>query len=85
MDVLLIPGGGYYTIDAIQAKDLAEAIGPRVTVPMHYRGEDFGYDVIGTLEDFTKLCHDVVYYEGPQLEVTAGTERQTAVLRLQRR
>ncbi len=36
-DALLIPVGGYYTIDADKATALCESIGPRVVVPMHYK------------------------------------------------
>lgn len=62
-DVLLIPVGGYFTIDAAQAHEIAGKIGARITVPMHYRGEDYGYDVIGPLSDYTALCSDVVYLD----------------------
>ncbi len=55
VDVLLIPVGGYYTIDARQAAELARLIAPGITVPMHYRGEGFGYDVIGGVEEFLAL------------------------------
>ena len=55
-DALLIPVGGYYTIDAKTAKKVADAIAPRVLVPMHYRFGAHGYPEIGTLEDFLPLC-----------------------------
>lgn len=55
-DALLIPVGGYYTIDAETAKAVADAIAPRVTVPMHYRFGTHGYDEIGTLDEFLALC-----------------------------
>ena len=61
LDVLLIPVGGYYTIDAAGAAAVADALGARITVPMHYRGEGFGYDVIGTLDSFTALRDNVRY------------------------
>ena len=35
VDVLLIPVGGFYTIDAAQAKTMADAINARVVIPMH--------------------------------------------------
>ena len=60
IDVLLIPVGGYYTIDAKTACRVAEAVGARLTVPMHYRGTGFGYDVIGPVEDFLRLREPVV-------------------------
>ena len=51
---LLIPVGGYFTIGPEQAAALAERLQPSITVPMHYRGAGFGYEVIGPVEDF--LC-----------------------------
>ena len=83
LTALLIPVGGYYTIDAAQASALADELDPTVVIPMHYRGEGFGYDVIGPLESFTALRSDVREYPGGRLELTAGTEKQTAVLKPQ--
>ena len=54
-DALLIPVGGYYTIDAKTAKKVADAIAPRVLVPMHYRFGAHGYPEIGTLDEFLAL------------------------------
>lgn len=36
-DILMIPVGGFFTIDAVQAKETAEALGARIILPMHYR------------------------------------------------
>ncbi len=83
LDVLLIPVGGYYTIDAVQAHELAERLSPRILIPMHYRGEGFGYDSLGTLEEFTGLRKDKRVYDGPTLYVTKKLQPQTAVLRFQ--
>lgn len=80
LTALLIPVGGYYTIDAAQASALAGELAPTVVIPMHYRGEGFGYDVIGPLEDFTALRQDVKEH-GSTLELTPETARQTAVLK----
>ena len=77
---LLIPVGGHFTIDAGQAHTLAEELAPTVTIPMHYRTENFGFDVIGTLEEFTRLRGNVVEYPGGELELAPGLDRQTAVL-----
>lgn len=81
LDALLIPVGGYYTIDGAAAKKLTDRLRPRVVIPMHYRLGNMGYDVIGELSDFTSLCGDVTYYETNTLELTADTPAQTAVLR----
>ena len=80
LDALMIPVGGFYTIDAKQARALVDQLKPRVTVPMHYRGSSFGYDVIGPLEDYLELCGDVVRYPGNVLVLDKDTPGQTAVL-----
>ena len=80
LDALLIPVGGYYTIDASQAQELVEELKPRIVVPMHYRSDTFGYEVIARLEDFLALRSDVVRYPGSALELTPHTPTQTAVL-----
>lgn len=81
LSALMIPVGGHYTIDAAQAHKLAGELAPTVVIPMHYRRDGFGYDVIGTLEAFTTLCGDVAAYPGSELELTPETGSQTAVLR----
>ena len=80
VDALLIPVGGHFTIDAATAVQVIDAIGPRVVVPMHYRLGGMGYDVIGTLDQFTALRTDLRRYDGNTLELTPDTPRQTAVL-----
>ncbi len=82
VDVLLLPVGGFYTIDAPTAKRVADSIGASVTVPMHYRGDGFGYAEIGTLDAFTSLCDDVVYAEGNSFQPVYGEDRKTLVLKL---
>ena len=50
---------------------------------MHYRGESFGYDVLGTLEDFTALCDCVVEYPGNSIELNEEMLQQVAVVKPQ--
>lgn len=52
IDVLLIPVGGYYTIDAAQAKSVIGAVKPKITVPMHYRFKDRGLAPLAEIDDF---------------------------------
>ena len=80
LTALLIPVGGHFTIDAAQANQLANELAPTVVIPMHYRLDGFGYDVIGTLDQFTALRADVKEY-GSELELTPETAKQTAVLK----
>lgn len=81
LDAMMIPVGGYYTIDAQQAKALVDELKPRVVIPMHYRSEEygFGFDVIGTGEEFLALCDNVVRYDTNVVELTPDTPTQVAV------
>ncbi len=67
VDVLLIPVGGHFTIDQNTAADLAEAIGARITVPMHFRGPGFGYALIGRVEPFLRRRDPVLRLDGSEL------------------
>jgi len=80
LDVLMIPVGGFFTIDAKEAHDLVKELNPRIVIPMHYRTDSFGYDKIGRLEEFTRLCDNVVRYDTNTIEVDKKTPPQTAVL-----
>lgn len=80
IDVLMIPVGGYYTIDAEEAANLSIKLSPRVVIPMHYRSETFGYPVIGVLDEFTKRMKNVVVYDTDTFELTPKVKPQVAVL-----
>ena len=54
-DLLMIPVGGFFTINCRQAFRLCEQTDPKVVVPMHYRGKGFGYNQISGREEFTDL------------------------------
>lgn len=84
-DAILIPVGGYYTIDAAQAKNVADSIGVAVVVPMHYRNGTVGFDVLSTLEAFTGLypAEMVKKYDGT-LTLTQNMPKQVAVMTISR-
>lgn len=54
VDVLLIPVGGNYTIDAETAKEYVDRLMPEVVIPMHYRSKDCRID-IGKVNEFIDL------------------------------
>jgi L-ascorbate metabolism protein UlaG (beta-lactamase superfamily) len=53
VDVLLVPVGGFFTIDAKMATRVCEKIGPKVAIPMHYKTSKCGYP-IAKVDDFLK-------------------------------
>ena len=81
-DVLMVPVGGTYTVDHAGAISAQAWLLPRVTIPMHYRGDDFGFDNIDTVDEFLNYFapSDVCRYETNTLEVTADTRSQLALL-----
>ena len=53
-NVLLVPVGGHYTIDAVTAKKYVDAINPQLVIPMHYAVPQGTID-IGMVDDFVDL------------------------------
>ena len=81
VDALLIPVGGFYTIDAATARELADAIDAQLVIPMHYRGEGFGYDVIETVQPFLDLTKNVEFVDGSSIELPDFGAPRTVVLK----
>ena len=82
VDALLIPVGGYYTIDAGTARELADAIDAQLVIPMHYRGEGCGLAEIDTVEPFLALSKNVEFADGPSIELPDFGAPRTVVLKL---
>ena len=61
-DLLFVPIGGNYTIDAKQAKELVDKIKPKHVIPMHYKTENCNIS-IAPLNEFISLFPSVSYYE----------------------
>jgi len=45
IDILLIPVGGNYTIDAKKAVEVISQIEPRIIIPMHYKTKELKIDI----------------------------------------
>jgi L-ascorbate metabolism protein UlaG (beta-lactamase superfamily) len=52
-DILLIPVGGKYTLDAKKAVEVVSQIEPRIVIPMHYKTEGVKMEIDG-VEKFIK-------------------------------
>lgn len=79
VDVLLIPVGGFYTIDAAEADQATAKIKPRVAVPMHYRTEKLGFD-IATVEPFVNGKSNVINIGESEVKIDpAKLPREAAV------
>ncbi len=83
-DVVMVPVGGFFTIDAAQARDTVEALHARVTLPMHYKTRANADWPIAPVDDFVALMNGAE--EVDLLRVTAGDlkcQPEVAVLRPQ--
>jgi L-ascorbate metabolism protein UlaG (beta-lactamase superfamily) len=69
VDVLLLPVGGTFTVDAAAAHEVADQLAARVTIPMHYKTDKLGFDIDG-VEAFTQGEKDVKRL-GTDVEVRA--------------
>lgn len=70
VNVLLIPVGGTYTIDAEMAKEYVDRIMPDVVIPMHYREKGCTID-IDKVDEFIDMFDEecVEEIEGGELEL----------------
>ena len=84
-DVLMIPVGGFFTIDASTARETAKLLQARVILPMHYKTRANGDWPIAPVEEFTGL-YDTPAEELDLLRVAEGDlmcQPEVAVLKPQ--
>lgn len=81
-NVLMMPIGGFYTIDAKQAMDVAHQLNADVILPMHYRFDGHGPEVIAELSDFLDLAdREVVHCDGNSIDIDENIKREIVVLK----
>lgn len=83
VNVLLIPVGGTYTIDAEMAKEYVDRIMPEVVIPMHYRDKGCKLD-IDKVDAFLNLFDDVEEADESSIELMRNDlkdDTQIVVLR----
>ena len=75
VDVLFIPVGGTYTIDALGAKKYIDCLQPKVVIPMHYKPEDGALD-IAPIHTFLSLYspRDIQFVQDGVLEIDKQTQ-----------
>ncbi|TSC84107.1 MAG: hypothetical protein G01um101416_1137 [Microgenomates group bacterium Gr01-1014_16] len=80
IDVVLVPVGGVYTIDAKIAAEVVKQVDPWVVIPMHYK--QLNLELAG-VEDFLKEMGKPEVQPDPKFVITADrmpTELQVVVL-----
>ena len=72
VDVLLIPVGGNYTIDAKVATEVSDKLAARVIIPMHYNNERCSSFPVAGVEDFLQGKGGVSRLDTSEAEFKAG-------------
>jgi L-ascorbate metabolism protein UlaG (beta-lactamase superfamily) len=83
VDVLLIPVGGFFTIDHEEAAEVVEALDPRIVIPMHYKTDKIDFQ-IAAVDQFLATQKAVEQRNDSTLEVTGANmpaKRVAVVLR----
>lgn len=70
VDVLLIPVGGFFTIDAATASQICQQLRPRLAIPMHYKTSKLDYPLAG-VEDFLRGKSAVKRLESSEIDIKA--------------
>jgi L-ascorbate metabolism protein UlaG (beta-lactamase superfamily) len=78
--VLMMPVGGFYTIDAQAATQVMSTLKPRLVIPMHFKTSKCGFP-IATVDDFLANKTNVKKLKVSEITVTrenlpAATEIQ---------
>ena len=75
VDVLLVPVGGVYTLDAAGAAEVVKQLKPSVTVPMHYKTPDLKF-ALEPVDAFLTITGKGEMAGIQEIELEKGTLRQ---------
>ncbi len=71
IDVLLIPVGGFFTIDARAASRVCDQLKPGVVIPMHYKNDKCAFPIAG-VDEFLRGKDNVTRLDSSEVEFQAG-------------
>ena len=70
-DILMVPVGGYFTIDADEAAQVVRQLKPKIVIPMHFKTEKLGFPIAGR-EGFLETQDNVVLTGESEVDILAG-------------
>lgn len=80
IDVMLMPVGGFFTMEPEDVRKLVEELQPRMLIPMHYRGKGFGYDVIAPVDNYLSLCDSGEIFRAGKSQITLPEDMKTGTV-----
>lgn len=69
VDILMIPVGGYYTVEIAEADYIIAQLNPKIVLPMHYRNDVVDF-VPNTLDDFLKEKANIKRLNSAELKIS---------------
>ena len=73
VDVLMVPVGGTYTINAKQAAEVVNMISPKIVIPMHAKEDGFSYTSgFDSIDDYISANGTAAIERTGQLDIKAG-------------
>jgi L-ascorbate metabolism protein UlaG (beta-lactamase superfamily) len=67
VDILFVPVGGFFTIDATVANQVCDQLNPKIVIPMHFKTPKCAYPIAG-VEDFLRGKKNVRKVAGNEVE-----------------
>lgn len=71
VDILLLPVGGFFTIDAEVATQVCDRLKPGVVIPMHFRNDKCRFPIAG-VDEFLKGKENVSHLDASEVEFKPG-------------
>lgn len=68
IDILLLPVGGTFTIDANEATEVMQSLNPKICIPMHYKTERVNFD-LAPVENFIHAKNNVKVLDESEIEL----------------
>lgn len=75
VDVILVPVGGHFTINADEANDIVSKLEPSIVIPMHYKNDAFNKEIMDKLapvDDFLQKIGTEAEKPGKKYKVKQG-------------
>ena len=70
-DILMVPVGGNFTIDAAEATQVADQLSSKIVIPMHFKTDKLGFPIAGR-EEFLRDKTNVEMSGKSEIDVSAG-------------
>lgn len=79
VDILMVPVGGTYTVDAAEAREVVDSLHPKIVIPMHYKNA-YSTLNIDKVDKFIAAYKKVEQLPSLQIQSTDLSDKQRVVV-----